>query len=297
MLGSWLKLIRANFLLLTPVVYSLGIASLLYDGIPIDAVDAALALVASILSHMSVNVLNNYFDYKSGIDLKSRKTPFSGGVDVLARGEISPRGALALGLTSGLTAAAIGAYYMQKCPKLIGAIVAYAAACVTLYTPVLSHVPALSEVVAGTGFSLMCLWAYVVQARALSSTIASLYVFSSILVGVLLLLNEFPDMEVDKEAGRRHTVVLLGRGGAARVYAALVAAAYITLIAAVAARILPLAALLALATAPLAVDSSRRVLASPDSFESMLQAMARNLAVVLLSIALASTGLSAAALL
>ncbi len=38
-----------------------------------------LALLGAFLAHISVNTLNEYFDFKSGLDLETIKTPFSGG--------------------------------------------------------------------------------------------------------------------------------------------------------------------------------------------------------------------------
>ena len=42
---------------------------------------AVLAFIGLLLAHISVNTLNDYFDYRSGIDLETRRTPFSGGID------------------------------------------------------------------------------------------------------------------------------------------------------------------------------------------------------------------------
>ncbi len=44
---------------------------------------ALLALLGLLLAHVSVNVLNDYFDYRSGVDLKTQRTPFSGGSGIL----------------------------------------------------------------------------------------------------------------------------------------------------------------------------------------------------------------------
>ncbi len=61
----------------------------------------------------------------------------------------------------------------------------------------------------------------------------------------LLLLNEFPDAKADREGGRRHIVIVLGRVKAAKVYAAAVLAVPAWILAAVIVGWLPLPCLLA----------------------------------------------------
>ena len=61
----------------------------------------------------------------------------------------------------------------------------------------------------------------------------------------LLLLNEFPDEPADRAGGRRNIVLLLGRKGAALVYAAAGALTPLSIVVAVALGALPLAALAA----------------------------------------------------
>lgn len=45
--------------------------------------DAALALLGALSAYISVNVFNEYIDFKTGLDLVTRRTPFSGGSGTL----------------------------------------------------------------------------------------------------------------------------------------------------------------------------------------------------------------------
>ena len=38
-----------------------------------------MVFLGLLLTHISVNVLNDYFDYRSGMDLATKRIPFSGG--------------------------------------------------------------------------------------------------------------------------------------------------------------------------------------------------------------------------
>ena len=59
-----------------PVVLILSVRRLPGTTAQLNIGYALLALVGLLLCHASVNILNDYFDYKSGVDLKTLKTPF-----------------------------------------------------------------------------------------------------------------------------------------------------------------------------------------------------------------------------
>ena len=97
---------RPNFLLLTPICLLLGLASVMLSGTGIEWSVFVVVLVGALMAHVSVNALNEYADFQSGLDFKTEKTPFSGGSGTLI---VQPRlavQALALGLFSlGITIA------------------------------------------------------------------------------------------------------------------------------------------------------------------------------------------------
>jgi 1,4-dihydroxy-2-naphthoate octaprenyltransferase len=79
-----------------------------------------------------------------------------------------------------------------------------------------------------------------------------------VLIGLVLFVNEFPDEEADRAAGKRTLVVLLGRERASRVYFAALGAAYVA--AAVSMVLVPemrLAGILFVVTIPLAIFTFR----------------------------------------
>jgi len=74
---------RPNFLVLTPACVLLGIATAFWSGASLDPVIIILILAGALLAHTSVNALNEYHDFKSGLDLVTEATPFSGGTKTL----------------------------------------------------------------------------------------------------------------------------------------------------------------------------------------------------------------------
>jgi len=88
-LKAWLLLPRFHFIPLTVILVSLGTSIAAYEGF-FDLGYFALAMIGSILVHITVNVINDYYDYVNGIDLNTPKTPFSGGSGVLTRHLLKP---------------------------------------------------------------------------------------------------------------------------------------------------------------------------------------------------------------
>src|SRR5712692_8943024 len=66
--NAWIRELRAPFLLLSLIFVSLGTAIARIHG-AFDPLVTVLTLVGVLSLHMSVNVLNDYFDYRSGIDI------------------------------------------------------------------------------------------------------------------------------------------------------------------------------------------------------------------------------------
>ncbi|MGB9024214.1 MAG: prenyltransferase [Candidatus Bathyarchaeia archaeon] len=281
---------RANFLPLTVVIVSAGLAAALYAHGVFYPFDAFLVLIGALLTHVAVNVFNNYFDYRSKIDARTTKTPFSGGIDILVNGKMKPRTAFEIGVACLLGAAGIGAYFLSHTFYPLLPILLYGLFTICLYSPVLSKIHGLSEIVAGSGFGLMGLGAYVVQAGVIDDTGMSVFVPITILVALLLFLNEFPDAEADKMAGRRHLVIMLGKRTSAMIYVLGLAATYASIIVAVAAGAAPFVALVSLITIPIAYKAARIALKNYDEIPKLVPALALNVMVILSTILLLAAG-------
>jgi len=281
---------RASFLPLTVVIVLAGLSASFCTHHVFNPFDAALVLVGALLTHMAVNVFNNYFDYRSGIDARTVKTPFSGGVDLLVKGKMSPSAAFITGLTCLVGATVIGLYFLSRVFYPLFPLLVYGLIAIALYSPVLSRIPALSEIVAGSGFGLMGLGVYVTQTAVIDGTGISIFVPITILVGLLLFLNEFPDTEADKAAGRRHLVVLFGKKRAAWIYVAGLVLTYAAIILAVATGVAPLTALVCLVTTPIAYKAAKIAIRNYDRTPELVPALASNVLVILSTILLLGVG-------
>ena len=100
---------RPHYLLLSILLVMLGASIAGYYG-SVAWGRFALCLAGLILLHSSANVLNDYFDFSSGIDLATQRTPFNGGSGLLNQALLTQGQALAFGLSTFVLAIPIGCY-------------------------------------------------------------------------------------------------------------------------------------------------------------------------------------------
>jgi 1,4-dihydroxy-2-naphthoate octaprenyltransferase len=255
-LKVWFLETRPQFLLLSVVLAFLGNAIAWYDGY-FHWGYALLAFLGLLLCHISVNVLNDYFDYKSGIDLKTKRTPFSGGSGILPAAQMKPRQVFWLGMGSLILAVPIGVYFVIVTDWTLVPLLLVAAFCALLYTPLLTRM-GWPEWAPGVGMGFLpVLGMYFIQTTAYTCPAIIAAIPSGLLVHNLLLLNEFPDIAADREAGRRTLPITIGKQGAWLIYSALTIVVYLWIVGWVIAGVMPLFALIALLTLPFAIKAIR----------------------------------------
>jgi 1,4-dihydroxy-2-naphthoate octaprenyltransferase len=202
---------------------------------------AILLLIGVFFAHISVNVIDDYVDYKRGIDAETIKTNFSGGSSLIVNGSLKPRNVLLLGLGAFVIAAIIGTYLIVQHPIAIPFVVV-GGVTILLYASHMVNVPYLAEPITAINFTLIGLGSFVV---ATSSTLHLLPAFlvtfpAGCMVGIALLANEMPDREIDKKHGRRSGVVMLDSNKkSAYYYLAFETISYASIAYGVIARIIP----------------------------------------------------------
>jgi 1,4-dihydroxy-2-naphthoate octaprenyltransferase len=108
------KTARPSFLILSPLCIFLALSAVYYNGLVINYTTAALLFSGAILAHISVNMLNEYFDFKSGLDFKTTKTPFSGGSGALIQQPNMAKKVLMFASLSLLITIGIGIYMVYE---------------------------------------------------------------------------------------------------------------------------------------------------------------------------------------
>ena len=288
-LKTWFLEIRGPFLLLSVVLAPIGTAIAWHDG-SFNLGYFLLAWVGAILAHVGVNVFNEYFDYKSGLDFETQKTPFSGGSGMLTAGLIEPRRAYLLGIACLLIDAVIGAYFVivqgwGLVPViLLGGLFTY------FYTLYLSRWR-IGEVAAGLGLgSLVVLGSYFVQTGQYTWEVIVASLAPGLLTANLLLINELPDVEADMKVGRRNLVMVLGRRRAAWLYTILMVCTYLSIVLGVVFGLMPWPVLIVLLTIPLARKAIQGALQHYDDIPQLIPALGANVMTMLATDALLAVG-------
>ena len=280
-LKVWFVETRPQFLTLSIVLAFLGTAIAWYEGY-FHLGYALLAGTGLVLAHVSVNTLNDYFDYRSGIDLAARRTPFSGGSGILPARLLNPGQVLWLGLGSLMLAVPVGIYFILVSGWQLLPLLLVAAIFILVYSPFILKRP-WPEWVAGAGLgALPVLGMCFAQVGAYTFPAVIASIPSAFLVHNLLLLNEFPDVEADRQANRRTLPITIGKDRAAIFYAIVALAVYAWIIGWVVARVMPIWTLLALLTLPLAIKAIDGARHHNDAHK-LMPALATNVMVVLLT--------------
>jgi len=291
-LKIWFMQTRPSFLLLVPVCVFTGVAVSLFEGYAFRPLYFALAFVGALFAHIAVNVLNEYSDYKTGIDFNTKPTPFSGGSGILPSGKLNPKQVFIFGLTCLAITAAIGIYFITVYKWTIVPVGVIGVLIVFLYTPYLTRLPGVTEIIGpGLGFGLMVLGTYVTQTGGYSAGAIVVSVVAGLLIADLLLINEFPDVEADKAAGRKHLPIILGKTKAGIIYSVLLIGAYVAIIAGAAAGVLPWLALVGLLTLPLAFKAMQGAVKHHSDMSKLVPALGVDVITVLVTPLLMSIGI------
>ena len=279
---------RPNFLVMAPLCGLLGV--LLAARQPVlllSGRDIVLVLVGGLLAHAAVNLLNEYEDFRSGLDLMTRRTPFSGGSGALPETPQAAPWVLAAGMGALAAVVAIGAYFvwLRGWPMLV--IGLGGVGLVLAYTRWITRRPWLCLLAPGLGFGpVMVLGTLVALGGQIDVAAVIIAGVSLSLVSELLLLNQFPDLEADRCSGRRHLPIVLGLKPASRLVTTLLMSAYGLVALGQLSGALPMAVWLAWGTLPAALWVIRQL---PDALaerQVLLRVLRINVATLLSTLAL-----------
>lgn len=294
--GRILGVIRAPFLVLAPVCLAPAVAVAWRHG-AIAGSDLALVLIAAVMAHIAVNALNEYEDFRSGLDFMTERTPFSGGSGVLVRHHRFAPAVFFIAVLAMLVTASIGLYFAARHGLMLLLPGAVGLALIVAYTRWINRLPLLCLLAPGIGFGVLMvnLAVLVLAGRYLPAGFA-VSVPVTLLCCNLLLLNQLPDVEADRRVGRRHLFIAWGVRSGIKVYGVLAAGVYLSVLVAVAAGLLPLATLLAWLTLPVSVATALAlwrlvVPGGPLPAASLAPLLARNVLVTLLTPVLLAVGI------
>jgi 1,4-dihydroxy-2-naphthoate octaprenyltransferase len=226
---------------------------------------------------LGANLINDYYDSFGSDPLNLNVTPFSGGSRVIQNREMSPAQVralaclfLALGVACGLSLIYLGRPWVA----LVG-LLGLAAALGYSASPLQLMSGGLGELLIFLAFGPLLTWgAYYVQTGRLSLLGAMVSLPLAFLITAIIWINEFPDVEADMAAAKRHLVARLGLSWSRWVYGALMLAPFASLLVLIELFGLPDLIIAGLAPLPLAVRAVRLAWRTPPTDPEFVAAQA-----------------------
>ncbi|HSO23483.1 MAG TPA: prenyltransferase [Chondromyces sp.] len=255
---------RAPFLLLPPTLVASGAAAAAWDG-AFSWPRTLLAVLGLVALHMAVNIFNEWSDLRTGIDLHTERTPFSGGSGTLPAGGMSLRTAFWFGVGCSAVGLAVGAWFISRVGWVLLPLFVAGAISVIAYTDVLARL-GIGELAAGFGLGAgPVVGSALVQGGGLGPAALWVAIPAFLMTFNLLLLNEFPDEAADRGGGRRNLVLIFGRKIAAWIYGTAAVATPLVIVIGVVAGALPTPVLLGALPSLLLVQPLRWVVTDPSA--------------------------------
>ncbi len=276
MLSVWLRVIRVRFLLASVIAVSVGLALNWQQNSSIDLLDAILIFAGVIALHASVDLLNDFWDFKRGIDTKTKRTKMSGGTGVLPEGLLKPSSVYRAGVAFLIIGSVIGGYFVITDGIIVGIILGFAILSIYFYSTKIVD-SGLGEFFVAVKGSMIVIGTYYIQSGEI--TIES--ILGGIVVGILsslvLFIASFPDHDADKSQGRKSLVIAVGKEKAAKLFWIFPLLSYSTIIIGVSTNLFPLVSLITLLTIPLMIKSGLGLRKNFDSIENLVPFMSSTL--------------------
>jgi 1,4-dihydroxy-2-naphthoate octaprenyltransferase len=268
---------RFPFLILSPVSIYLGVAASYHSQAQFYLYDLTLILVGAVAAHISVNTFNEYFDFHSGLDAKTLKTPFSGGSGALVEKPELADAVLYVAIASLISTILIGFYFIFSRGLLILPIGLLGVLIILTYTQWLNKSPMLCLLAPGIAFGpLMVVGTSAILTGEYSIFSLFLSLVPFLLASNLLLLNQFPDIDADKSVGRRHFPIAYGIKNSTILYGMIILAVCLVIVIGVIKEILPSNSLFALIPMTSAVIAFYGVVVHKSKIKKLIPYMGLN---------------------
>ena len=208
-LDIWLRAIRFRFLAASAIAVTCGLAlTIWYQPQNFSLIYAILTYIGIFCLHSSVDLLNDYWDFKRGIDLKTRKTKFSGGTGVLPEGLLKPRHVYLAGIGFLILGLMIGGIFVYFKGFIIAIILLFAALSIVLYSSKLVNW-GLGELFVAAKGALIVVGTSYVQNSSITLESVVLGIIIGLLSSLVLFVNSIPDIVPDRQMGRKTLAIMI----------------------------------------------------------------------------------------
>ena len=276
MLSVWFRVIRVRFLLASVIAVSVGLSLNWWLNHSINPLDALLTFAGVMALHASVDLLNDFWDFKRGIDTTTTRTKMSGGTGVLPEGLLKPSSVYRAGIASLIIGTIIGGYFVVTDGIIIAAILGFAIISIYFYSTKIVD-SGLGEFFVAVKGSMIVIGAFFIQ----SGQITLESILAGIVVGALsslvLFIASFPDHDADKSKGRKTLVIAVGKEKAAKLFWIFPLISYCAIIIGVSTNLFPTISLITFLSIPLMIKSGLGLQNNYDSVDELVPFMSSTL--------------------
>ncbi len=225
----WSRAIRIKFLLASIIAVTNGIAISYWKTGELDFGYAILTYFGVICLHISVDLLNDYWDFKRGIDTNTKRTKYSGGTGVIPDNLINSKLIYCAGVIFLILGGLIGLYFVTIKGIIILILLIFAIISIYFYSTNIVNA-GLGELFVAIKGSMIVLGSYYIQSDQIDLTSIYVGIIIGLLSSVVLLVTSFPDYEADKKSGRRTLVIVMGKENSIKLFITIVTITYAMII-------------------------------------------------------------------
>ena len=276
MLSVWFRVIRIRFLLASVIAVSVGLALNWWQNSSIDLLDALLTFAGVMALHASVDLLNDFWDFKRGIDTKTKRTKMSGGTGVLPEGLLKPSSVYRAGIMFLFIGSLIGAYFVITDGILIAIILGFAILSIYFYSTKIVD-SGLGEFFVAVKGSMIVIGTFFIQSGQINveSILGGIIVGS--LSALVLFIASFPDHDADKSKGRKTLVITAGKEKASKLFWIFPLISYSVIILGISSSLFPLSSLISFLGIPLMIKSGLGLQKNYNHVENLVPFMSSTL--------------------
>ena len=276
MISVWLRVIRVRFLLASVIAVLVGLALNWSQNGSIEYFDAILTFAGVMALHASVDLLNDYWDFKRGIDTKTTRTKMSGGTGVLPEGLLKPSSVYRAGVFFLVLGALIGSYFVITYGILIAIILGFAILSIYFYSTKIVD-SGLGEFFVAVKGSMIVIGTFYIQSGEINIESILAGIVIGTLSSLVLFIASFPDHDADKSKGRKTLVIVVGKEKARKLFWMFPFLAYFVIIIGILFNLFPILSLISLLSFPLIIKSGLGLQKNYDSVDALVPFMSSSL--------------------
>ncbi|MDC0884144.1 prenyltransferase, partial [Nitrosopumilus sp.] len=242
----------------------------------IDYLDLILTFAGVMALHASVDLLNDYWDFKRGIDTKTTRTKMSGGTGVLPEGLLKPSSVYRAGVAFLIIGSLIGSYFVMTHGILIAIILGFAILSIYFYSTKIVD-SGLGEFFVAVKGSMIVIGTFFIQSGEVNIESILAGIVIGTLSSLVLFIASFPDHDADKSKGRKTLVIVVGKKKAIKLFWIFPLISYVVIAIGVSVSLFPVLSLITLLSFPLIIKSGLGLQKNFDAIDELVPYMSSTL--------------------